>query len=274
MVDEGLGDEEPIAGRLIGRVRKTRIAELVREQGFMSPADLSQLFDVSEMTIRRDLAELSMRGEIQRIHGGAISERRVIAEESAPARPFADSTFINRERKQRIARAALAQIKPAQAVAIDTGTTTYELACAMLGSENPVRIFTNNLRVASLPVDGSTEIYLLGGRLRDNNRALGGPVAIEQARKLWFDTALISVSSVARQGFFDSSIEETDLKRLYIERATRRIVLADSSKFDTMALVQVAPLNQCDLLISDAPPPPDLASALTAAGVEIIVAAD
>ena len=96
--------------------------------------------------------------------------------------------------------------------------------------------------------------------------------AVDQARRLWFDVVFIGVSSVTSQGIFDYSIEETELKRVFIERATRRIVVADSSKFDEMSLVQVASLQQFDVLISEAAPPPALASSLAAAGVEVVVA--
>lgn len=272
-MNEG-AEEAASAERVIGRVRKTRIAALVQRNGFMSPADLAHLFDVSEMTIRRDLAELAMRGEIQRIHGGAIAERIEPVADGTARRPFGDEPARYRDRKQRIARAALAQVRPAQTVALDAGTTTLELALALGAAEVPVRLFTNNLRVAGLPASGGMEIYLLGGRLRENERSLGGPVAVEQARRLWFDTAFLGVSSVARAGFFDSSIEEAELKRLFVERSTRRIFLVDSSKFETMALVQVAALNQCDLLVTDAGPPPGLAEALAVAGVQVVVAAD
>jgi DeoR family glycerol-3-phosphate regulon repressor len=102
--------------------------------------------------------------------------------------------------------------------------------------------------------------------------SLCGPVAVEQARRLWFDVVFLGISSVASQGIFDYSIEETELKRVFIERATRRIVLADSSKFDEMSLVQVATLQQFDVLISELAPPPGLAASLAAAGVEVVVA--
>ncbi len=262
----------PIGGRLIGRVRKERIATMIRSQGFMSSAALAELFQVSEMTIRRDLAELEMRGEIQRTHGGAVTEESGAERGRTPREPFFDERHLaNADAKARIARAALAYIKPAQAIALDVGTTTFEVA-RLIGPELGVRIFTNNLRIATARADRSSEIYLLGGRLREKEMSLCGPVAVDQARRLWFDVVFIGVSSVTSQGIFDYSIEETELKRVFIERATRRIVVADSSKFEEMSLVQVASLQQFDVLISEAAPPPALASSLAAAGVEVVVA--
>lgn len=255
MTDRTEGDEATGAHRLIGRVRKARIAELVREHGFMSPPDLARRFDVSEMTIRRDLAELAMRGDIQRIHGGAISDRRDPAEDAPPRGPFAGGRIRNEADKRAIARAALALIRPTQSLALDAGTTALVMARELLATDTPVRLFTNNLAIVGLAVNDGTEVYLLGGRLRANEWSLGGPVAIAQARKLWFDTAFISVSSVARAGFFDNSLDETELKRMYIERATRRVFLVHGAKFDTRSLVQVAPLTQCDILITNVAPP-------------------
>ena len=262
----------PVEGRLIGRVRKERIAMMIRSQGFMSSAALAELFQVSEMTIRRDLAELEMRGDIQRTHGGAVTEDITVDRGKSPREPFFDERhLINREAKIRIAKAALPFIKPTQAVALDVGTTTFELA-RLIRPELGLRIFTNNLRVATARADRNTEIYLFGGRLREKEMSLCGPVAVEQARRLWFDVVFIGVSSVTSQGIFDYSIEDTELKRVFIERSTRRIVLADSSKFDEMSLVQVANLQQFDVLVSELAPPPELAASLTAAGVEIVVA--
>ncbi|MBN9016055.1 MAG: DeoR/GlpR transcriptional regulator [Rhizobiales bacterium] len=261
----------PVGGRLIGRVRKERIVATIRSQGFMSSVALAELFQVSEMTIRRDLAELEMRGEIQRTHGGAVTEDPA-ARGKTPREPFFDERhLVNAEAKVRIAKAALTFVKPSQAIALDVGTTTFELA-RLIGPELGVRLFTNNLRIAATHAERNAEIYLFGGRLREKEMSLCGPVAVEQVRRLWFDVVFIGVSSITPQGIFDYSIEETEIKRVLIERSTRRIVVADSSKFDEMSLVQVANLQQFDVLISEAPPPPALASSLAAAGVEVVVA--
>jgi DeoR/GlpR family transcriptional regulator of sugar metabolism len=262
----------PGEGRLIGRVRKERIATMISSQGFVSSAALAELFQVSEMTIRRDLAELETRGEIQRTHGGAVTEAMPPKQRRAFREPFFDERQnLNREAKVRIACAALAFVKPAHAIALDVGTTTFQLA-RLISSEFGVRIFTNNLRIASARSERNAEIYLLGGRIREKEMSLCGPVAVEQARRLWFDVVFLGVSSVTSQGVFDYSIEEAELKRVFIERATQKVVLADSSKFDEMSLVQVATLQQLDVLITEAAPPAALGASLVAAGVEIVIA--
>ncbi|PZX12885.1 DeoR family transcriptional regulator [Palleronia aestuarii] len=255
-------------GKLIGRVRKDRIAQLIRDNGFMSSADLADQFEVSEMTIRRDLAELEVQGGITRTHGGAV------ATHGAEPRPvdepyFSERQKSNAEAKRRIAQLAATLVQPGQITALDVGTTTYELG-KLLAADAQNLVFTNNLRIALL--DTRAEIYLLGGRLRAHEKSIVGPIAIEQARKLWFDIAFLGVSSLSSNGLFDYSIEDTEIKRAYIGRATRRVVLADSSKFDEMALVQVGALDEVDILVTDRKPTGGLAADLATAKVQVMVA--
>ena len=256
--------------RLLGRVRKARIADLIRSRGFMSSSALAEAFGVSEMTVRRDLAELDIQGELIRTHGGAVAPDGAAASVE-PA--FDDRSQANRSAKLRIAATAERFIQRGQAVALDVGTTTYELA-RCLASRNDVKVFTNNLRIAALLGTHAVEIYVLGGRVRFNEMSLCGPVAVQQARKLWFERAFIGVSAIAPAGFFDYSIEEVEVKQMFLERAAHRIVLCDSSKFDRISLVQVGRLDEFHTLITDAPPPKQLAAALETAGVSVVVAAE
>ena len=260
--------------RLFGRIRKVRIAELIRLRGFMSSADLAAAFNVSEMTVRRDLVELDQQGELTRTHGGAVAREQRPAELVQSVEPlFDDRSRRNRQEKARIAAAAERMVLKGQAVALDTGTTTYQLA-ASLSSRSDIKVFTNNLRIGQLLGSHQVEIYILGGRVRHNEMSLCGPVAVQQAKRLRFDTAFIGVSALSTSGVYDFSIDETEIKRIFMEQATHKVVLCDSSKFDSVSLVQVARLDEFDTLITDAPPPPSLAAALKAASVNVIVATD
>jgi len=259
-------------GRLIGRVRKERIAQLIRERGFMSSAALATLFGVSEMTVRRDLAELDLRGVIQRTHGGAVIDPSPEGEADAAAEPFFDERNVqNRDAKTAIAQAAAALAGPAQAVVLDVGTTTYALA-KILTQDERLRIFTNNLRISALGTAAGAEVHTLGGRVRPSEMSLYGPMAIEQARRLWFDVAFIGVSAISEMGIYDYALEEAEMKRVFAERATKRVVVADSSKFGARSLVEVAPLDRFEILVTERTPPSGIAEALEQAGVQVIVA--
>ena len=173
--------------RLLGRVRKARIVEMIRTRGSVSSSALAAEFGVSDMTVRRDLAELDTQGKLLRTHGGAVPPDRPGTETSEPVEPFFDDRSArNQEAKRRIAATAQRLVHKGQAVALDVGTTTYELAVC-LATRTGIKVFTNNLRVAALlGTSHSSEIYLLGGRLRHNEMSLCGPVAVQQAKKLTF----------------------------------------------------------------------------------------
>lgn len=259
------------SGRLIGRVRKARIEQLIQQDGSMSIAALAAEFDVSEMTIRRDLSELEARGHIQRTHGGAVVDHKGGLRLASQERFFDERRNANRAAKTAIARKALSLVNPGQAVALDVGTTNYELA-ALLADRTDIRVFTNNLRVAALMGQSQAEIYLLGGRVRQKEMSLCGPVAVDQARRLWFDIAFLGVSGLSPHGIFDFAFEEIELKQVYIDRAKKRVVLADSSKFDQTSLVQISGFDAINAVVTDAEPPARIAAALEAAGVDIILA--
>ena len=99
-----------------------------------------------------------------------------------------------------------------------------------------------------------------------------GPTAVAQFEQLWFDIAFIGAAGLTEAGFFDYSLEDSELKRVYLRRSSRKILLCDAAKFNHLSLVQVAALDTLDMLITDQAPTGDLAAALSGARVEIRIA--
>jgi DeoR family glycerol-3-phosphate regulon repressor len=95
---------------------------------------------------------------------------------------------------------------------------------------------------------------------------------MEQARNYYVDRAFIGVSGVIEGGFYDYSLEDSDVKRAFIERARQVVALCDSSKFDHRAMARICELNQVHVVVTEIDPPAHLAEALRAAGTELIVA--
>jgi DeoR family glycerol-3-phosphate regulon repressor len=223
------------------------------------------------MTIRRDLIELEREGLVERTHGGAI------ATEDAPGHPldrvepeFEARLRCNRDAKERIARAALPLLEGQRTVALDVGTTTFLLARHLAGRPG-VRVFTNSLRIAGVLGAGKGEVYIAGGQLRGDEMTVCGSMAVAQFEQLWFDIAFLGVSGITEDGLFDYSMDDREMKRAYVRRATRKVLLCDSSKFQRMSLVRIAALADIDTMITDAPPPAGLAAALAGAKVGILV---
>lgn len=262
--------ERTESGRLPAQVRQARLVEAVRDRGFVAVAAVAQELGVSEMTIRRDLAELERDGQLVRTHGGALAPEGVgdhAIDREEPA--FEARLRKNQDAKTRIAAAAAALIDGAQTVALDVGTTTFLLAQHL--ARPGVKVFTASLRAASLIGGSSGEVYVPGGRIRTDEMSICGPTAVAQFEQLWFDVALIGVSGLTSAGVFDYSLEDSEMKRVFLRRSSRKIVLCDASKFHRMSLVQVADFGEVDLIVTDLEPPADIAAALAAADVAVHV---
>ncbi|MDR3373890.1 MAG: DeoR/GlpR family DNA-binding transcription regulator [Ancalomicrobiaceae bacterium] len=270
----GSNREKP---KVLAHRRQAWILSALAELGAISVAEVAAQLDVSEMTIRRDMAELERDGRLARTHGGAVRTDATVAIESIPAAEFVkEPSFLSRLARNALAKRAIASAAAAiavggRAIALDVGTTTFLLARQIAGHQH-LKVFTNSVRNALELGEGLAEAYLPGGRMRNDEMSISGPSAVSQFETLWFDIAFVGVSGLTADGIYDYSFDDTEMKRVYLRRSTRKVVLCDSAKFNTMSLVFIAPLNQFNLLVTDAPPPPPLAAALSAAGVEVLVA--
>lgn len=260
------------ARRVPAQVRQARLVEAVRERGFISVVEIAASLSVSEMTIRRDLDELEREGLLVRTHGGALAPEGVgdhAIDREEPA--FEARLRHNQAAKQRIADLAAGLLDGSQTVALDVGTTTYLLA-QLVAARPGLKVFTSSLRAASLLSRGTCDVYMPGGQIRGDEMSLCGPTAISQFEQLWFDIALIGVSGITAGGIFDYSFDDSELKRVYLRRSTRKVLLCDGSKFHRMSLVQVADFHDIDMLVTDVAPPADIAAALAAAKVTVSIA--
>lgn len=262
------------APRLPAQVRKSRLAEAVRERGFVSVAAMAGELGVSEMTIRRDLDELEREGQLMRTHGGALAPEGVGDHAIDREEPAFDARLRqHQEAKERIAAYAATLIDGSRTVAIDVGTTTYLLAQRVTDRAD-IKVFTSSLRTASLLSGGACEVYVPGGQIRGAEMSISGPTAVAQFGQLWFDIAFIGVSGMTSTGLFDYSFDDSELKQVYLRRASRKVVLCDGSKFHRMSLVQVAGFDGIDLIVTDETPPADIAAALAEKEVAIHIAPD
>lgn len=258
--------------RLPPRARHRRLRELIEQQGFVAVKDVAAAFAVSEMTIRRDLDLLSRAGIVMRTHGGAVGQEQRGSELFFSTEPaFEQRRLINASQKARIARLAAGLLPPEQTIALDVGTSNLALAMELAGRKD-LRIFTNSLAAAVALIAGRGSVYLLGGMLRGPEFAIIGSTTCNQIKDYYFDRSFIGVSGVTEDGFHDYIIEDSDVKQALIERSAAVTILCDSSKFNRRSFARICALQKCTTLVTDRSPPPDLRQALSAAGVEILVA--
>lgn len=268
-----LTEPRPETGRRLPvELRQAHIVEQLRKTGFVSVAEVAAALAVSEMTIRRDLIDLETEGRLVRTHGGAIAPEGPVAlafDREEPA--FEQRLRQNNAAKEAMATAAVSLLGTRQSVALDVGSSAFVLA-ARLRALPAIKIFTNSLRVASLLGRERRDVYLPGGEVRGDEMSMCGPTAVAQFEQLWFDIAFIGAAGLTAAGFFDYSLEDSELKRVYLRRSSRKVLLCDAAKFNRLSLVQVAGLDSIDMLITDAAPTGELAEALTKAHVEIRLA--
>jgi DeoR family glycerol-3-phosphate regulon repressor len=263
-------------------VRQQRIVEWVRRDGYVRVTTLAAHFGISQMSARRDLAALSQQGLIQRSQGAAVA-----APAPAPAQDsglpglgeadMREQQYETRRRRQNVAKQAIAHCGAAllsseDNIALDVGSTVLTLARELV-KHTGIHVFTNHLRVASLLGSSRCVVLMPGGIVRPQELSVCGQQAVADASGRWFSKVFIGVAGLTQEGGFDSSPEDTQVKRAYIEHADQVILLCDASKFGKRSLVQACSLQEIDVLITDQTPPPALARALAAASVKVMVAA-
>lgn len=240
--------------------RRQRILERVRATGAVKVAELAAEFGVSDMTVRRDLNSLVKDGELHKVHGGALLQEGASALEPG----FARKSALQLPEKAAIARAAARLVEPGMSVSLSSGTTTYALA-RELRTIAQLTVVTNSPRIADLlqdaPVAGQT--VLLTGGLRTVSDALVGPLATAALKTLHVDRCFMGVHGLTEDdGLTTPNMLEAEVNRLMLERSDSRVVLADSTKWGVHGLYTIAPLDDVDILISDAGLPADAADAL------------
>ena len=236
--------------------------------GFSTIQSLADSVGASLATIRRDLQILERDGAIDRVHGGAR-----IAEGSAVELAFQERARHNLAAKRAIATAAYKQFCPRAAIFLDAGTTVLQLARLIRINPMPLRIFTNGLAVAQELINISElEVALIGGQLRSENASLVGPQAEAMLDAIWLDQLFLGVSAIGPDGaIYSVDSAETSLNKRMLSRSANCFVLANSSKFGTMATHKVAPLS-ATRAITDTGLAPKWRNRFAELGVEIIYA--
>lgn len=208
---------------------------------------LSQRFEVSEQTVRRDLTVLEHEGLVERTFGGAIVRR---------ATDRREPSFHARERREHhakaaMAAAALAEIQPEQGLFLDGSSSVLYLARLLPGDWCGDAATAGMPALVELASRPGVRLTVLGGGYHRSSNCLRGSTLVEQLARLRFDTAVISARAVhPRLGLCEADADEAALKRTLLGVSARVIVLADPTKLGRTAAHHYGHLDDVDLLLT------------------------
>jgi DeoR/GlpR family transcriptional regulator of sugar metabolism len=242
------------------------VLDLISRQGFVSLAALAQTIQVSASTLRRDLDYLDHKGLIKRTHGGAM-----LAGEDAALPALEERSAQQIKEKRQVARAAAARIRDGDAVLLDGGTTTLEVARLLVG--RPLQVVTNSLPIANLLASSrKTELILLGGYIYPRTGVALGPLTTGMLPDIHVHQTIMSVGGITAKGLFNSNLLLVETERQMMRCADEVVVVADHTKIGRQALAFLCELSVIDTLIIDGGLSAEQRQLVDRADVRLIVA--
>lgn len=227
--------------------RRDRLTRVVEEQGYCTIAELSTIFGVSEMTIRRDVARLVELERLRSFHGGVSS----LTQQDVQGVDYGDRAGTRGDAKRQIALRALEFIPKNSIIALDAGTTTAGLA-ALLPDDQHLKVITQSLPVINNLVHRTgIEVTALGGVLHPESLSFAGPTTLSAVGNFHLQTLFLAASGLNDRGAFCGTDFDAITKRALIEVSERVILLSDSSKFDIGAMVKICGWDAISAIIID-----------------------
>jgi DeoR family glycerol-3-phosphate regulon repressor len=229
---------------------------------------LARHFDVTVQTIRRDVNALAADGQISRYRGGAGLPSSIENME------YERRKVVNLPAKQSIAALVASHVPEHASLFINIGSTTEQVARALLGHQN-LRIITNNLNVARIMSENPDfRIVVTGGVVRNRDGGITGQATRDMFDQFRADLGIIGISGIdADGGLYDYDMDEVICSQAIIRNARRVLLVTDHSKFHRPALMRVATMREIAAIYTDRPPPAPIASLIAELGVELHVAA-
>jgi DeoR/GlpR family transcriptional regulator of sugar metabolism len=225
--------------------RRNQLSQMIVANGSIQISDVAKHFGVTTETIRKDLIYLDKMGIVKKSYGGAISTGELME------RPFSKRAMEMMDEKNRIASRAIEFLPQKAIVILDSGSTVICLA-KLITLRKGLTIITNSISAANILADSDNSLYLVGGEVRSVTMSLAGYWATNAFRSIKADVAFLGSSGfMSHGGPCAESFIEAEVKRTIINSSKTKVVLADSSKFMTDALVEYSDWNDVSYLVTD-----------------------
>lgn len=238
--------------------RHNLIVNTINNKESVTVKELSNLFNVSEATIRNDLNFLDEEKLIERTHGGAVSKKDII--NNIETNNYELRKNKNKQYKSSIAKAAFSFIEKNDYILLDASSTCYELAKIIAKSKLDIVVMTNGINTANLLKENlHLTVILIGGVIRGESNAIEGSLGAAILDNFQINKIFFSASGVSStKGFSDFNMNEVQLKRKMIEISEQKIALVDSSKLNADSNLIFFDGANLDTLITNADDQDDL----------------
>jgi DeoR family transcriptional regulator, glycerol-3-phosphate regulon repressor len=249
--------------------RQQQILALARQSGSVTVDDLALRFEVTPQTIRKDLNELCDARLLARTHGGAMLSSGVenVAYEARRQLAADEKVIIGRHAAQLIPNNC--------SLFINIGTTTEEVARALVHHEG-LLVITNNIHVATILMPRpKIEVILAGGMVRKSDGGIVGEAAVDFIAQFKVDHAVIGVSAIDEDGaMLDFDYREVRVAKAIMQNARNVMLVSDAMKFTRTAPVRIGHLSEVNVFVTDRPPPEPIVEFCKQSGVQLEIASE
>lgn len=247
--------------------RLKQLEETILENETVSLEELRESFGVSMNTIRRDIAELLRRGNIEKVYGGVCAKRKT------SLLPYDQRHIIHLELKQRIGRKAAELIADGDVIYLDSGTTTLELIRAIQGKKR-ITVITGNLNAIdeALPFS-NINVIATGGQLDRKTNSFVGLQVVQELRSYNIKKAFLAATGISLEnGVTNSSLLEYEIKKAVVDRCDHNYLMVDSSKFGVSALTTYAQIRDFEAIVTDSMPSKEFLDCCNQAEISLLLA--
>lgn len=235
---------------MLAAERRNLILEKLQDEKRVVVSELSELFKVSEETIRRDLDKLDKEGLASKSYGGAV-----LVESNNTDMPFNVRKKKNMQGKRIMAEIISGLIADGDHIIVDPSTTAVSIVKAIRDKKR-LTIVTNSIEVLVELADATGwDVISTGGTLRENYLALVGPRALEGINSFNADKVILSCKGIdMEKGITDANEMFSQVKRAMLHSAKQKILAVDSTKFEKIAFSQICEITDVDMVVTDKRP--------------------
>ena len=253
---------------MLAEQRRRRILELIQEEGSARVSSLSEIFNVSEPTIRQDLQKLEADAYVVKSHGGAVL-KSIPQQVSSLSLQHAE----NPDKKALIGRMAADQIREGDSIILDSGSTVTALAKNLIGKQN-LRIITNALNIALIVGANPTfEVMVTGGEFKAPTLSLTGEKAADFFSQIHVDKLFLATGGISEDDELTyPGLSDIPVKRAMIRSAGEVYLVADSTKIGVHSFASLGSIEQVHYFITDADLKPQDRERYERLGIRMLIA--